>query len=198
MPIFRRRPFRRRRRPFAAGRRHPRDLPPATREALRQLKQAHELMDQNQPAKAAVIFDELAEEGAKRGIPRAPQLYLQAGRAWIEAGEIERGVQRLDTGLDLMGRMKQLRRLPVVSQRILTELRERDLTDQAAAFETKMNTILAAYGLSLAAVSTRIEKPRLPAKCTYCGGNVLPDEVEWFDNHQASCTYCGSLIEIED
>jgi hypothetical protein len=152
-------------------------------------------MDQNQPVKAAVIFDGLAEEGAKRGIPRAPQLFLQAGRAWIEAGEIERGVQRLDTGLDLMGRMKQLRRLPVVSQRILTELKELGLTDQAVAFEAKINSMLAAYGLSLAAASTRIEKPRLPAKCAYCGGNVIPDEVEWFDNRQASCTYCGSLIE---
>lgn len=197
MPIFRRRPFPRRRRPFAAGRRYPRDLPPATREALRQLKQAHELMEHKQPAKAAVIFDELAEEGVKRGIPRAPQLYLQAGRAWIEAGEIERGVQRLDTGLDLMGRMKQLRRLPVISQRILTELKEHGLTDQAITFEAKMNTMLATYGLSLAAASTRSEKPRLPAKCAYCGGNVLPDEVEWFDNHQASCTYCGSLIETK-
>ena len=197
MPIFRRRPFRRRRRPFPAGRRYPRDLPPAAREALRQLKQAHELMEQSQPAEAAVIFDELAEDGAKRGIPRAPQLYLQAGRAWIEAGEIERGVQRLDTGLDLMGRMKQLRRLPVICQRILSELKEYGLTDQAAVLEEKMNSMLAAYGLSLATASSRTEKPRLPAKCTYCGGNVLPDEVEWFENHQASCTYCGSLLEAK-
>ena len=197
MPIFRRRPFRRRRRPFPAGRRYPRDLSPAAREALHQLKQAHELMEHNQPAEAAVIFDRLAEAGANRGIPRAPQLYLQAGRAWIEAGEIERGVQRLDTGLDLMLRMKQLRRLPVISQRILTELKEHGLTEQAAAYEKKIDSILAAYGLSLASASSRTEKPRLPAKCTYCGGNVLPDEVEWFENHQASCNYCGSLLEAK-
>jgi hypothetical protein len=152
-------------------------------------------MEQNQPAEAAVIFDKLAEEGAKRGIPRTPQLYLQAGRAWIEAGEIDRGMQRLDTGLDFMGRMKQLQRLPVISRRILSELKELGLTEQAMAFEEKMNNILAAHGLSLAAASSRPAKPRLPAKCTYCGGNVIPDEVEWFDNHQASCNYCGSLLE---
>ncbi|UCF62038.1 MAG: hypothetical protein JSV37_04940 [Anaerolineaceae bacterium] len=192
MPNFRRRPFRRRRRPFLADRRRP---PPAARAALRQLKQAHELMDQNQPAEAAIIFDTLAEKGAKRLIPRAPQLYLQAGRAWIVAGEIERGMERLDTGLDLMVQMKQLRRLPVVSQRILTELKDHGLTDQAMVFEVKINDLFATYGLSLAAASTGAQKPRLPAKCTYCGGNVLPDEVEWFDNQQASCTYCGSLLE---
>ena len=194
MPNFRRP---RRRRPFTAGRRYPRGIPPATRKALRKLKQAHELMENNQPAEAAVIFDDLADKGAKRGIPRAPQLYLQAGRAWIEAGEIERGVQRLDTGLDLMIRMKQLRRLPVISQRVLHDLKEYGLTDQAVAMEEKINTLLAEYGLSLATASPHTEKARLPAKCTYCGGNVLPDEVEWFDNRQASCTYCGSLLEAQ-
>ncbi|HEY45266.1 MAG TPA: hypothetical protein G4O14_00630 [Anaerolineae bacterium] len=194
MPIFRRL---RRRRPFPTDRRYPRDLPPAAREALRQLKQAHELMEQNQPSKAAAIFDKLAEQGSKREAPRAPQLYLQAGRAWIKAGDIERGVQRLNTGLDLMVRMKQLRRLPVVSQRILTELKEHGLTDQAVTFEAKIKNLLATYGLSLASASTPTEKPQLPAKCSYCGGNVLPDEVEWFDNQQASCTYCGSILEAK-
>ncbi len=197
MNFFRRRPFRRRRRPFAAARGFPKDLPPAAREALRQLKQAHKLMEQNQPAEAAAIFDRLAEEGANRGIPRAPQLYLQAGRAWIEAGEIRHGIQQLNTGLDLMAQMKQFRRLPVISQRILSELKEYGLADQATVIEEKINVLLATYGLSLATASSRSVTTRLPAKCTYCGGNVIPDEVTWFDNHQASCTYCGSLLETK-
>jgi hypothetical protein len=104
-------------------------------------------------------------------------------------------MERVNTGVDLMVRMKQLRRLPVICQRILMELKEHGLTDQAVAFEGKMNDLLATYGLSLAVASTSAQKPRLPAKCNYCGGNVLPDEVEWFDNQQASCTYCGSLLE---
>jgi hypothetical protein len=196
MPSFRRRPFLRRRRRFPSDRRIPRDLPPAARESLRRLKKAHELMAQDRPADAAVIFDELAEAGAKRGIHRAPQLYLQAGRAWIEAGESERGVQRINTGLDLMNEMKQLRRLPVVGQRIITELTNRGLTDHAASLEDKVKSMLAAHGLSLAAASSRVTKPQLPAKCSYCGGNIHPDEVEWFDNQQASCAYCGSLLEM--
>ena len=66
MPIFRRRPFPRRRRPRPPGWRHPRDLTPAARKALRSLKQAHELMSQG-----------------------------QAGRAWIEAGEVEKSITRV-------------------------------------------------------------------------------------------------------
>jgi hypothetical protein len=196
MPSFRRRPFPRRRRPFPPGRRIPRDLPPAARESLRRLKKAHELMAQGQHAGAAVIFDDLAEAGAKRGIHRAPQLYLQAGRAWIEAGEIERGFQRINTGFDLMNEMRQLQRLPIVAQRIITELTSRGLTDHAATLEDKVESMLAAHGLSLAAVSSRVTKRQLPAKCPYCGGNIRPDEVEWFDNQQASCAYCGSLLEM--
>jgi hypothetical protein len=197
MPPFRRRPFLRRRRPFSPRPGIPRDLPPAAREALRHLKRAHDLLAQGQPADAAVIFDELAETGAKRGLPRAPQLYLQAGQAWIEAGEVERGVQRLNKGLDLMDQMQQLRRLPVVSHRILNELRDRGLTDHAAALEAKIRPMLAAHGLSSIPASSSAAKPQLPAKCSYCGGTILPDEVEWFDNQQASCTYCGSLLEAK-
>jgi hypothetical protein len=36
---------------------------------------------------------------------------------------------------------------------------------------------------------------KLPAKCPQCGGNVLPDEIEWVDEHSAICDYCGSLIQ---
>ena len=197
MPSFRRRPFLRRGRLLSPRRRIARDLPPVARETLRRLKRAHDLLAQDQPAEAAVIFDELAEAGAKRGIPRAPQLYLQAGRAWIEAGEVERGVQRLDTGLDLMDQMQQIRRLPFVSQRILNELTDRGLADHAAVLEDKIQSLLAAHGLSLAAASSTTAKPQLPTKCSYCGGSILPDEVEWFDNQQASCTYCGSLLEAK-
>lgn len=197
MPIYRRRPFLRRRRLTPLGRRPPRHLPPAARKALRHLKKAHKLMEEGQPAEAAAIFDELAHEASKRGIPRAPQLYLQAGRAWIEAGKVEDGMQRLQDGLKLMSKMEQLNRLQRIGQRILAELRSRGLTEQAAALEPEIQSILAVHGLSLTAVPGSVAAPRLPAKCRYCGGNVLPDEVEWVDTHRASCVYCGSLLEAE-
>jgi len=195
MPIFRRRPFPRRRRPLPPGWRHPRDLPPAARKAIRSLKLAHELMAQGKAAQAAAIFDELAEDASKHGIPRTPQLYLQAGRAWIDADEVERGIQRLRDGLKLMGKMGQFRRLPVVCHRVLTEMHNRGLTEQAKAIETEIQEILAAHGLSLEAVPGPRSQPRLPAKCAYCGGNVRADEVEWVDEHHPSCVYCGSLLE---
>ena len=195
MPIFRRRSFPRRRRPLPPGWRHPRDLPPAARKALRRLKRANELMAHGQAAQAAAIFDKLAEDASKHGIPRAPQLYLQAGRAWIEAGEVEKSIQRLQTGLILMGRMGQFRRLPVVSHRVLTEMRNLGLTEQAEAIEDEIQGILATHGLSLATAFSPGRQPSLPAKCNYCGGNVMPNEADWIDEHHASCVYCGSILD---
>lgn len=66
MPIFRRRPFPRRRQPLPPGWRHPRDLPPAARNALRSLKRAHKLMAQG-----------------------------QVGQAWIETDEVEKSITRV-------------------------------------------------------------------------------------------------------
>ena len=152
-------------------------------------------MAQGQPAQAAAIFDQLAEDASKHGIPRAPQLYLQAGRAWMEAGEIEQSIQRLQTGLNLMERMGQLRRLPIVGHRVLNEMRNRGLTEQAKAMEDEIQAILGKHGLSLTTDFRPRSHPRLPAKCNYCGGNVIPNEVDWIDEHYASCVYCGSILD---
>jgi len=152
-------------------------------------------MAQVQAAQAAAIFDKLAEDASKHGIPRAPQLYLQAGRAWIEAGEVEKSIQRVQTGLKLMGRMGQFQRLPVVSHRVLTEMRNLGLTEQAKAIEDEIQGILASHGLSLTTASSPKSQPRLPAKCNYCGGNVIPNEVDRINEHQASCVYCGSILD---
>ena len=194
MPIFRRRRPRRRR-PLFKQRTRPRS--PVARAALKRLQQAHELMANEKPAEAAVIFDEMAEKASERDIPRAPQLFLQAGRAWIEAGDSERGISRLKDGLELMVKMRQLRRLPIVNQRVITELRDRGFTEQANELEVEISTVLTTHGLSSADAPSMGSKPRLPTKCPYCGGSVIPNDVEWVDEHWATCTYCGSPLEDE-
>jgi hypothetical protein len=197
MPFFRRRPIPPRRRPFPLRGRPPRPLSPAARRAFEDLQRAHALIAQGKPGEAAAIFEVLADKAAERNLPRAPQLCIQAGRAWIEAGEVERGFQRLREGIRLLERLGQLRRLPVTGQRILTELRARNLTEQADALEAEIQALLAEKGIPMTASAGLASKPRLPAKCSYCGGNVLPDEVEWIDEHCATCDYCGSLLEAK-
>jgi DNA-directed RNA polymerase subunit RPC12/RpoP len=57
--------------------------------------------------------------------------------------------------------------------------------------------ILTAHNLTMASVIDTPAETRLPAKCSSCGGNVHPEEVEWSGTHFAACAYCGSKLEIE-
>jgi hypothetical protein len=183
--MFRRRPLRRR---FTGP------VPPRRRAALKRLQRAHQLMSEGSFKEAGRIFEELAEGAAKRRIPRAPQLFLQAGQAFIKAGEHPHGIELLRRGLHLMERMGQYRRLPAASQRVLAELEALGFTEEREALETEIQEMLSQHGISLSATSQQ-EKPRLPGKCPQCGGTVHPQEVEWIDERTASCDYCGSILE---
>lgn len=195
MPIFPRRPIPpARRRP--GGR-----LPPGAERALARLRQAHALLAQSQYVQAAALFGELADEAAALGLPRAPQLHLQSGRAWILAAEVARGQDRLRRGLLLMGQMGQIGRLQEASRRLTSELRARNLETQAAALESELSAAFPGLDFAARAAASPAEPPpprgRLPTKCPSCGGTVHPDTVERIDETSATCGYCGSIIQSE-
>jgi hypothetical protein len=194
MPVLRRppprRPYRRR---FPLGR-PPR---PAARKALQRLRKAHALIAQGEFEQAARILSELANAAAKRGIDRAPNLALQAARAWFEAGEIERGMHMIRMALQYMHRVGALRKLHQVSGRVLSELRSRGLTEEAAAIEVEIKEMLAGVDVSGFQIPQPSKTAHLPAQCPHCGGNVRSDEVDWIDAHSATCNYCGSVLVQE-
>jgi tetratricopeptide (TPR) repeat protein len=196
MPPFRRRPLRRpiRRAILRRAARPPR---PAARQALRRIREANALLARGEYAKAALIFEELANKAADRGIERTPNLALQSARAWLEAGETERAMQMIRMALEFMHRTGQLRKLHHMSGRILSELRSHGLTKEAAAIEAEIKEMLAGVDISQFQ-PVQVGKPaNLPAQCPQCGGNVRRDEVEWIDATSAACDYCGSVIVQE-
>lgn len=196
MPPFRRRPFRRPVPPRLI-RRAARPPRPAARRALIRLQEAHALMAKGEFEQAGVILEDLATKAADRGIDRAPNLALQASRAWLEAGENERGIGLIRKALQYMHRVGQLRKLHTVSGRILSELRSRGLTQEAASIEAEIKEMLAGVDIS-AFKPVHAGKPaQLPAQCPQCGGNVRRDEVEWIDATSAVCDYCGSVLVQE-
>jgi hypothetical protein len=192
MPFLRRppprRPFRRRF-PLAGG------APgPAARQALLRLRKAHALMAQGEFEQAARILDELANAAAKRGIDRAPDLALQAAKAWFEAGATDRGMEMTRMALHYMHRVGQSRKLHHLSGRILSELRSRGLTEEAAAIEAEIKEMLAGVDVSSFRTVQPAKTAHLPAQCPHCGGNVRSDEVDWIDSVSATCNYCGSVL----
>jgi hypothetical protein len=193
MPIFRRRRFPR-------GRLM-RQVPPPGRRAgvprgaLHQLRRANRLMGEGAYARAASIFEELADEAQVQGIWRSPQLNIRAGMGWVMAGEIAVGMNRILKGLRLMPEMGQVGRLPMVAARIRRNLEDLGFETQAASLNEELQQLLSGSAESAGAMPSPPSRATLPGKCPHCGGNVLPNEVEWADANSAICDYCGSLIQ---
>ena len=193
--MFRRRGFARRRhleRQLLPGRRTR-----VARGALRQLRRANRLMGEGDFAGAAAIFDFLADGAQSLGLWHSPQLHLEAGRAWMRAGEATPGLDRLRHGLRLMPEMGQSHRMPLVLSRILGELRDQGFQSEADELDREFRPLLGGVSDNPAPMAATPSMARLPAKCPQCGGSVLPNEVEWADRQSAICDYCGSLIQSE-
>jgi hypothetical protein len=162
------------------------DVPPVLQEAIF-------AFDKGEYGRAGELFEKIAETAAARNGPRAPFFCLQAGRARILAGQTKLGIPSLRRGLELLAQRGQLPRLRQTGTRILTELRERGLKEEAAEVEAW----LAALSPSAPAPQTFTPKPQLPTHCPACGAAARTDEIEWLDEVTAECAYCGSPLRAE-
>jgi hypothetical protein len=183
--MFRRRGFVR---PF--GRPGIPDIPPA-------LRRANELMAIGDYSGAAQAFEELARGAVARNGPRAPLLLIQAGRMRILAGQVPLGMTHLQQGLALFSARGQWERYNNNGQRLIVELTQRGLTEQAGEIEASINANLpAGYAAGQGAQPVKIRR-NLPTNCPGCGGPLHNDEIEWTDEITVECPYCGSAVRSE-
>lgn len=187
---FRRRPIRRGPRP---GRRpgRPPGVNPRVERALNRLRHANRCMETGRFEDAANIFLDLAKKAENRGIQRAPQLYLQAGRAWVLANDKKRGLNELKYGLNLMLSYKQYRRFSPALQRVCTDLRRLDQEELAQKIEQEFADSIKEHEQPAVPQQHAV----LPSTCPKCGAVVRPDELEWLDTSRAYCDYCGTVLE---
>jgi hypothetical protein len=168
------------------------------RRAMRQdvppmLQRAHELMATGNYPAAAEAFEQLARAGEARQHPRTGQMYLQAGRARILAGQKEAGFAHLKRGLSLMVAYPiQLQR---AGERIVSELNQRGMSAEAQEIAQWLKT--SAPAMPVMASSPQTKRPVLPTTCPACGGVVHAQDVEWLDENTAECEWCGSPIRAE-
>lgn len=154
------------------------------------LQEAHFAFDKGEYGRAGELFERIAEAASARGGPRAALFYLKAGRARILAGQTLLGMPSLRRGLELLAQRAQFPRLQNAGARVISELNERGLKNEASEVETWLKTVLPS-GTSFEAPD---KKPSLPTHCPSCGAGVRPDEIEWLDEVTAECGYCGSPI----
>jgi hypothetical protein len=147
--------------------------------------QARVLFDQGQYITSAQEFEELAALLASRGRPRAGRLYVQAGRGYLHAGYIERGMTLLETGHRILLKNDRTDAIYQISQYLQTELNHLKLPEQAQVVANWLT------GLP-ARPASGVAHPPLPLKCPSCGAPAKPEEVDWLDAVTAECPYCGS------
>ena len=157
------------------------------------LQEANFAFDKGEYGRAAELFERMAETASARGGPRAPLYYLQAGRARVFAGQTALGMPSLMQGLELLSEQRLFLRLHRARRRLINELRERGLAEEAAEIEAWM-TIPEASASETESPGAQAKRPVLPTHCPSCGAAVRPDEVEWLDEVTAECDYCGSPI----
>ena len=159
------------------------------------LQEANFSFDKGDYGRAAELYERIAQTADARGGPRAPILHLQAGRSRVYAGQTALGMPSLQRGLELFAQRGQLDKLQNAASRVVSELKERGLTKEAAEIEA----LLKGVAPSTPAITepVPVKKPILPTHCPACGAPLRPDEVEWLDEVTAECGYCGSPVREE-
>ena len=157
------------------------------------LRRAHELMASGNYVAAAKAFEQLAHAGEARQHPKTAQMYLQAGRARILAGQKPAGFAHLKHGLGLL--KDKPGRLFHMGNRVVTELNEHGMTAEAQEIASWLKTALPSMPASARMGATApAKKPVLPTHCPGSGGPVRVDDLEWLDDLTADCNWCGSPV----
>lgn len=188
---------RRRRPPMRRGplRHRPgmRPHPEIRNRAHRELQRAHHLMEIGDYKNAADLFERLARALYDRGILRqAPGLFLQAGKACILAGDLERGRRNLRQGLEILVEARQWQRVHHLGNRVVSELEDWGHKDLSDEFKSWLDEILPDQPDLFSAGASSQKRPQLPLTCPACGGPIRPNDVEWLDANTAECPYCAS------
>lgn len=154
-----------------------------------QLTQAEQFQQAGQPAQAAALFAQMAEEATAQGHPRqAGNLHAQAAHAWVNAGNGEQALLHARRALAIFTRMGMLQRAEQFKMRFYTHLRERKMLSEATTFEQEAK--VSATALAPMAAT----RGQLPSTCPQCGAPVRSDNVDWIDAQSAECDFCGAVI----
>ncbi len=164
------------------------------------LVKANKLFENGEYLEAAELFFKLGDGALARNIPRAPHLFLQAGRAYLFAGENERAVETSKHALTLFANDKRWIELKHTGDRVVSGLLEHKLDKNAMEIEAWLNDTMP-EGFDFSEEPMRIDNIRkelhLPLTCPSCGGAVNPKDVKWVDDITAECSFCGNMVRGE-
>jgi Soluble NSF attachment protein, SNAP len=170
---------------------------PLPADQLAILVKANQLMSDNKPSDAGLLFAQVADAMQQSNHPRrAANLYARAAHAFADGSNEQAALGNARKTLTLFTQSKMVRRSPVFFTNITHKMTTKGMN--AAA-----DTLQREYGAQLVAMPAlpRLETRRggglLPTNCPKCGAMVHSDDADWLDDNTIECEYCGSLIRTE-
>jgi len=147
-------------------------------------------------AEAAQAFEKIAQITERRRGARAPIFHLRAGRAYILAGNTEKGMPRLTRGLTMLAAKKQWEPFQRFGQRAVDELKK-------LGFKKETQEIVELLEKRLPEEeNTDLVQDEffttLPTQCESCGAPIRSNEVKWIDENTAECLFCGNPVRREE
>ena len=163
------------------------------------LRRAHELMAAGQYVQAAEAFEQLGRAAEARKHPKTTNMFLQAGRARVMAGQAQPAYDNLMHGLTILSAAGRHGQLFNFGNRIVAELNEHGMTKEASQIDAWIKSVLPKRPDAASAGPTvaPTRKPALPTHCPGCGGPVNSQDVDWLDDVTAECNWCGSPVRGE-
>jgi hypothetical protein len=154
-------------------------------------------MEQGHPAGAARIFHQLAEAATYQQMPlRAARLTLAAAHAEALSGQGTAAAEHAIQALAVFAEAGHAGRVAPVAERVITALHSRGHEQAAANVERQLEADLGRSDMPQEEIAPSSDQVSdLPAKCFYCGGPVVPNELEWIEETTAICAYCGSPVK---
>ncbi len=179
---------------FGGGIRLPKHL--AGLSSLDLLTLANKDLDQGNCLEAAQIYEYLGESFTEKQAARAAYLYLQAGRAFVQGDQVKHAMECFNLGFSMLAKAKRTQLMLLIGNRIVGELNYRGLRNEAQLVVNWMDAMMggAIQSFGRPAASYDPTRPRLPIKCPFCQGTLLPNELDWLDFATAECPFCGSAV----
>ena len=189
-------------------RRPRRPLPPrrfenrnsASRNVHPTLLRANRLFTNGNYIDAAALYEKLAIGAYDRGLPRAPMLFMQSGKALLIAGKVVRGMSITQRGLGILADHARWHELYQFGRRSVNILNELGYKKEADGMEAWLKTRLPEKeeaAIIAAGETATVKKPTFPVTCPACGARIHPDEVKVIDKSTVECRFCGSVIRGE-
>jgi hypothetical protein len=106
------------------------------------------------------------------------------------------GIPSFKRGFSLLAQREQFPKLQITGLRLVLELNERGLKEEAREIQDWLKNIMPARS-TLETLPPLTKRGILPTHCPQCGAAIRPDEVDWVDEATAECGYCGSPVREE-